>query len=311
MKALVVGGLGFIGHWVVRKLEDRGIDCRVVDCEKIYSNQNANWMRSVYESRARQITSPVYEDDILDREKVKKILLEYQPDIIIWSAGIPNQASTELNLNNATKNSVEALNNFLRYRSTKRFVFLSSSMVYGNFTEPVKETDPVNPVNEYGLLKLAGESLVKSTDIPYTIIRPSAVYGPRDSDTRVIYRWLANANNGLPIVVQGENEKCDFTWIGDLAWGIVEAALSPNAENKTYNLTRGSAVSLPIVAEEIKKITQSESEIIITEKSDKVPSRSTLLIDNAKKDFGFDPKTDIITGIKMYQLWLQQYERPV
>lgn len=308
MKVLVVGGLGFIGHWVVRKLEDREIECAIIDCKETYETQNQLWMMRVFESRERQIKSPVHNIDVLDNEAVKAFLLDYQPTHIIYLAGPPNQASVATDITRASRVMIEGLNNFLRLRTTQRFVYISSSMIYGNFSEPVSEEAETNPVNAYGVLKLAAENLVKSVNIPYTIIRPSAVYGPRDADDRVIAKWLKSAEQGLPIIVRGENEKCDFTWVGDLAWGIVEATINEKAINQTFNLTRGGAVKLKTVAEIVSKITKSESEIIINDLSKDHPSRTTLLINKAEKAFEYDPPTDVETGVKLYWLWLKQYE---
>jgi nucleoside-diphosphate-sugar epimerase len=308
MKVLVVGGLGFIGHWVVRKLEDRGIDCAVIDCKETYETQNQMWMMRVFDSRERQIKSPIHNIDVLDNDAVKTFLLEYQPTHIIYLASPPNQSAVASNLTRASRVMIEGLNNFLRLRTTQRFVYISSSMVYGNFSEPINEDGETNPVNAYGILKLAAENLVRSVNIPYTIIRPSAVYGPRDADDRVIARWLKSSQQGLPLIVNGENEKCDFTWVGDLAWGIVEATVNENGINQTFNLTRGGAVKLTTVAKIISEITNSDSEIIINDLSKDHPSRTTLKIDKAEKELNYNPPTDVETGIKLYWLWLKQYE---
>lgn len=308
MKVLVVGGLGFIGHWVVRKLEDRGIDCVVIDCKETYETQNQLWMMRVFESRERQITSSVHNIDVLDNNAVKTFLVEYNPTHIIYLAGPPNQAAVATDITRASRVMIEGLNNFLRLRTTQRFVYISSSMVYGNFSEPVAEDDETNPVNFYGVLKLAAENLVKSVNIPYTIIRPSAVYGPRDADDRVIARWLKSSQEGLPIIVNGEKEKCDFTWVGDLAWGIVEATVNEKAINQTFNLTRGGAVDLNLVADMIKMMTKSKSDIVVNESLVTMPKRTTLNIDHAKRLLDYNPATDVETGIKLYWLWLKQYE---
>jgi nucleoside-diphosphate-sugar epimerase len=311
MKVLVVGGLGFIGHWVVRKLEDRGIDCAVLDCKETYETQNQMWMMRVFESRERQITSPIHNIDVLDNDAVKSFLIEYQPTHIIYLAGPPNQAAVATDITRASRVMIEGLNNFLRLRTTQRFVYISSSMVYGNFSEPVAEDDETNPVNFYGVLKLAAENLVKSVNIPYTIIRPSAVYGPRDADDRVIARWLKSSQEGLPIIVNGEKEKCDFTWVGDLAWGIVEATVNEKAINQTFNLTRGGAVGLNLVADMIKMMTKSKSDIVINNLYQDHLSRTTLNIEHAKRLLDYNPTTDVETGIKLYLLWLKQYEDSV
>ena len=105
-------------------------------------------------------------------------------------------------------------------------------MVYGDFTDQVTEDAPCRPQGQYGIMKLAGEWLVRdytrSTGMAHTIIRPSAVYGPLDVEDRVIAKFMLTAMRGGVLKVNGREETLDFTYVDDAADGIVAAALSNN-----------------------------------------------------------------------------------
>ena len=120
-------------------------------------------------------------------------------------------------------------------------------MVYGNFdSEDVKEERPCKPIGIYGTLKYSGELLVKAYsdvfDLPYTIIRPSALYGERCVSRRVGQIFIENAIQDLDIAINGNGEeKLDFTYIDDLINGISLCCNNKNAINQTFNLTYGKS----------------------------------------------------------------------
>jgi nucleoside-diphosphate-sugar epimerase len=189
----------------------------------------------------------------------------------------------------------------------KRLVFISSSMVYGDFDDNVTEDAICNPQGEYGILKLAGEGLVKDYNrkygLNYTIIRPSAVYGPLDLSDRVISKFLLTAMGNGELTVNGENETLDFTYVDDAATGIAQAGLSEEAENKTYNITKSHSKTLLAAAQLAVEIAGKGS-ITITSKDDDFPSRGALDITAAVNDFGYNPKVDIEEGFNLYHEWL-------
>ena len=123
----------------------------------------------------------------------------------------------------------------------KQVIYLSSSMVYGNFDgKEVDEDTTCNPIGVYGTLKLSGELIVKAYssvfDIPYTIIRPSALYGERCVSRRVGQIFIENAIQDLDIEINGSGEeKLDFTYIEDLLQGIYKSCTSQNSINQIFN----------------------------------------------------------------------------
>jgi nucleoside-diphosphate-sugar epimerase len=137
----------------------------------------------------------------------------------------------------------------------------------------------------------------------HTIIRPSAVYGELDVEDRVISKFMLAALRDETLEVRGENERLDFTYVQDVVDGIVAATLSNNTENKTYNITRSKSISLLEAAELIVKIA-GKGTVNLIERDHSFPSRGSLNIDAAKKDFGFNPVIDIDNGFSLYHHWI-------
>ena len=189
----------------------------------------------------------------------------------------------------------------------RKFIYISSSMVYGDFTDDVTEDAVCNPQGQYGIMKLAGEWLVKDytrrTNLVHTIIRPSAVYGELDVEDRVIAKFMLTAMRGGVLNVNGANETLDFTYVEDAADGIVGAALSDNTENKTYNITKSHSRTLLDAANLAVKCA-GKGTINVRDKDADFPSRGALNIDAARRDFGYDPKVDVEEGFQKYYEWL-------
>ena len=200
-------------------------------------------------------------------------------------------------------NLLEASNKY----DVRKFIYMSSSMVYGDFTDDVTEDAICKPQGQYGIMKLAGEWLVKDytrkSNLVHTIIRPSAVYGPLDVEDRVISKFLLTAMRGETLKVNGEKETLDFTYVEDAADGIVAATLSDNTENKTYNITKSHSVTLLNAAHLAIKLAGGGT-LVVKNKDADFPSRGSLNIDAARKDFGYDPKVDVEEGFNYYYEWL-------
>jgi nucleoside-diphosphate-sugar epimerase len=184
---------------------------------------------------------------------------------------------------------------------------MSSSMVYGDFTDQVLEDDECSPQGQYGIMKLAGEWLVKDyarrTGMEYVILRPSAVYGPLDVEDRVVAKFMLTAMRGGVLRVNGADETLDFTYVDDAADGVVAAATRIMSANRTYNITKSHSESLLQAAEMIVKIVGAGT-IECRDRDADFPSRGALNIDRARTILGFDPKIDVEQGFREYYTWL-------
>jgi nucleoside-diphosphate-sugar epimerase len=147
----------------------------------------------------------------------------------------------------------------------------------------------------------------RSSGIAHTIIRPSAVYGPLDVEDRVIAKFMLTAMRGGTLKVNGAGETLDFTYVDDVANGIVAATLSANTDNQTYNITKSHSRSLLDAAQLAVKIV-GRGTIEVHDKDADFPSRGALNIDAARRDFGYSPQVDIEEGFQAYYEWLNNSE---
>lgn len=310
-KILVTGGLGFIGHQVVRQLEAQGHRVYIVDSQTSYGVIPSLELSCLLQERWQGIKSRYQVVDICDQKGMDFFFNLYDPDIVIHLAGFPRQKTVDSDPLTASQTMSAGLINMLEHSArfkVEKFVYISSSMVYGDFKSNVTETAACNPKGQYGILKLAGESLVKDYarrhDFQYTILRPSAVYGPLDIGDRVVATFLLTALRNGAIKVNGESEELDFTYVTDTAAGIVGAALSDNTGNKTYNITRGHSRRLLDAAQLVLDLV-GYGRIEIHSPDQRFPRRGMLNIDAARTDFDFNPQTNIEQGFEQYYAWIQ------
>lgn len=315
MNVLVTGGLGLIGHNIVRKLKNLGHRVIVYDNCTNYGIIPQSEVDYLIAERKKIIgDTEVFENDILQASMFDYILPHYQIDTIIHLASFPRQKV--VNANPVWGSSVMSggllilLEAAVKY-NIRRFTYASSSMVYGDFKDYVTEDAVCRPQGQYGILKLAGEWLVRDYTrkhgIEHTILRPSAVYGPLDVEDRVISKFLLTAMRGQTLKVNGVNETLDFTYVDDAANGFVDATLSAKAVNKTYNITKSHSKTLLAAAELAVKLT-GKGFIEVRDKDADFPSRGALDITAARRDFNFNPKIDIDEGFEIYYKWLSTSE---
>ena len=310
MKILVTGGTGLIGHNVVSRLEDLGHDVCIMDIQTNYGIIPQDEIDYLMTARSKKFKSEIWLRDICDAEKVDRTFYIEEPEIVIHMASFPRQKIVNANPARGSRVMSEGLLNLLESSNkyeVRKFIYISSSMVYGDFTDDVKEDAICRPQGQYGIMKLAGEWLVKDysrrDNLCYSIIRPSAVYGPLDVEDRVISKFLLSAMRGETLNVNGANETLDFTYVDDAADGIVAATLSDNTDNKTYNITKSHSVTLLEAAQMALKIAGG-GKLTVNDRDLDFPSRGRLNIDAARKDFGYDPKVDVEEGFERYYAWL-------
>jgi UDP-glucose 4-epimerase len=312
MNILVTGGLGLIGHNVVALLEALGHTVVITDIRTNYGLIPQTELDYLIAERLKKIqTKEIYSIDIVDANGIDFLLRKFNTDIIIHLASFPRQKVVNANPALGSRTMSEGLLNLLELSvkyNVKRFVYTSSSMVYGDFTDFVKEDAVCNPQGQYGIMKLAGEWLIKDYTrkygIEHTIFRPSAVYGPLDVEDRVISKFILTAMRGGILKVNGINETLDFTYVDDAANGIVAACLAENTANKTYNITKSHSKTLLSAAELAVKLAGNGT-VEVMEKDADFPSRGALDITAARRDFEFNPKVDIDEGFEIYYTWIK------
>jgi len=311
MKFLVTGGMGLIGHNVVQRLEAKEHEVVIVDIMTNYGIVPQDELEYLLDERRKKIaTQDVYRTDVSDAWAFDRVVEEHRPDVIIHMASFPRQKVVNANPAWGARVMIEGLINVCesaKKHGVERVVYISSSMVYGDFADQVLEDHDCKPIGQYGIMKLAGEDLVKDYHrrncFDYCIVRPSAVYGPLDVEDRVVAKFMLGAMRGGILHVNGAGETLDFTYVDDAADGIVAAATRIMSANKTFNITRSRSVSLLDAAEMIVKIV-GRGTIETQDRDADFPSRGALCIDRARVILGFDPQVDVEQGFQKYYEWL-------
>lgn len=322
----ILGGAGFIGHHLALELAERGAEVHVVDSLQVnnmvavatderYRPHRELYSRILAErlDLLREADVPVHIQDARDYHALSRLLSDIAPEAIVHGAAVSHAGQSNKDPYSTFDHSLRTLENALDWARSGagHFVFLSSSMVYGNFLSPeVSEDHPLNSLGIYGALKVAGERMViayeQVFDLPYTIIRPSALYGPRCISRRVSQVFIENALERRPIVIEGDgSDRLDFTYVDDLVKGIALVLESPAARNETFNLTYGEARSIAEVVELVRQeFTEVEVEQVRRDRL--MPERGTLSVTKARELLGYAPENPIEIGLPKYIDWYRQ-----
>jgi nucleoside-diphosphate-sugar epimerase len=322
-RVTLIGGAGFIGHNLALALARQGAEVQVVDSLQV---NNLLWLHStkadlpnqhlylaIINQRLdllRQAGIPVIVQDARDYQVLTGLMTELRPQVVVHLAAVAHAGRSNKDPYSTFDHSLRTLENALDSSRGRleHFIFLSSSMVYGDFLTPeVEEEHILNPKGIYGALKLAGEKLViaynQVFDLPYTIIRPSALYGPRCVSRRVGQIFIETALDGGQLRVDGNGEeRLDFTYIDDLVDGLLLIIKNPKAKNQIFNMTYGQARKInDLVA--IMKEYFSEVAIQYVERDRLMPFRGTMSVAKAKEQLGYNPKNPIEVGFPKYIDW--------
>ncbi|RMH56686.1 MAG: NAD(P)-dependent oxidoreductase [Candidatus Hydrogenedentota bacterium] len=321
----LIGGAGFIGHHLALALKEEGAEVFVLDSLQVNNIlaftvtddiPNKDLYLSILNSRLdllREAGIPLYIQDARDYHTLSKLLGAIDPDTIIHLAAVAHAGKSNKDPYSTFDHSLRTLENALDFArgenmNVSHFIYFSSSMVYGHFPSgEVTEETPCNPLGIYGALKFAGEKIVIAYNqvfgLPYTIVRPSALYGERCVSRRVGQIFIENAMRGLDISVNGDgNDRLDFTYIGDLVEGIKCVLRSPASRNEIFNLTYGESRTIGQMANILRKHFPNV-EIRYLPKDELTPDRGTLSVEKARKLIGYEPKYPLERGFPEYIRW--------
>ena len=196
MKILVTGGYGFIGSKIVELLCKKH-SVTVLDNMETYGIVDKQELRRLVKWRTRKWKKvTTMEDSVIDRMAGLKAF-KSRPDIVIHLASYPRAKIVDQDPINGIPKVIDTTTNLLWHAAkwkTKKFVYISSSMVYGDFVDGTREEASTKPQNIYGEAKLTGERLTKlfakRHGLNYVIVRPSGVFGPGDLPDRVVSKFF-------------------------------------------------------------------------------------------------------------------------
>ena len=233
-RVVLTGATGFIGGFLAEALTDQGYEVFPV----VRSGSNTTHISFL---KDKFITL-----DFNSSSQIAQVLNEVKPAFFVHNAGLTRSASqTELDLVNAEylKNILDGIR--ISEIQLKKFVFVSSLAAFGpaEFSEEgvVSQRSTPNPLTMYGKSKLKAEQyLSEYSDINHIIIRPTAVYGPREKDLLTVYKVI---NAGLEIYIGSKSQQLSFIYVTDLVNIIIKAMEYPKVhvaffatDNKIYSI---------------------------------------------------------------------------
>ena len=317
-KVVVTGCAGFIGSHLVERLLGMGYTVVGIDSfEDYYARElkEAN-LRAVRENRRFELV----EANVLDLaglglSRQATTLEELVADVdyvfhLAAQAGV--RASWGDSFRIYTENNVLATQTLLeacRSSNLKRFVYASSSSVYGDTDVlPMREDAICRPVSPYGVTKLAGEQLGllynKNFDVPVVALRFFTVYGPRQRPDMAFNRFIRAMLEGRPICLYGNGSQTrDFTFISDILDGLIASLEAPRGA--VYNLGGGSRVSL---IDAVKTLEEGMGVGAVIE-ADSVQAGDVTHtwadLSAAVRDLSYDPRVGLAEGLRLEAEWLE------
>ena len=330
-RIVLIGGAGFIGHHLALALKQAGAIVEIVDSLQVnnllsfayrnYEEENRDLYYYLVNQRfdlLREAKVPIEVQDARDYHALTRILSKIQPHVIIHLAAVSHAGRSNKDPYSTFDHSLRTLENALDYArdNLEHFIYFSSSMVYGHFNSGVAKEDMVcDPIGIYGALKYSGEKFViayhQVFGLPYTIVRPSALYGERCVSRRVGQVLIENATKGKPININGNgSDSLDFTYIDDLVQGIIKILENEKSKNEIFNITYGESRSIQQMVDIILKHFP-KVQINYLPKEELMPDRGTLCVDKAKNLIGYAPQYPLEKGFVKYINWYKSIMKSV
>jgi len=302
MRILVTGSSGTIGTRLCERLIASEHDCIGVD-----------WKPNKWIPAVNDIT--VHADL---RSESELSALPNDIDMIVHLAANARVYELVEHPDRARDNFLSTFNalEFARKNGVKKFLFASSREAYGNVETKVLTEDMVqinNCESPYTASKVGGEALVHSYKECYgidsVIFRFSNVYGMYDESERVVPLFIKKARTGETLTVFGKDKCLDFTYIDDCVDGIILTIEKFDAvKNDTYNIAFGEGNTLLLLAEKIKELMQSTSEIAVESSRTGEVIHYVANISKARERLGYAPKVPFKEGVECSVDWYRGHQ---
>lgn len=307
MNYLITGGAGFIGSNIAKRLVAEGESVRIID------NFSTGKKRNIDDIRDK---SELIDGDIRDAETVLMAVRDI--DFIIHHAALPSvPRSIKDPIESNSVNITGTLNllHAAKKRGIKRFIYASSSSVYGDTSVlPKREDMSPNPQSPYAVTKLTGEYycnvFYKVFSIPTVSLRYFNVFGPhQDPESQyaaVIPRFIIAILNQKNPVVYGDGEQSrDFTFVDNIVEANFLSCKNDGVSGKIFNIACGERFTINRLLKELYSLTGKEGNPVYTDPRSGDIRHSQADIRSAKEIIGYEPKVDFKEGLKKTVEWFK------
>ena len=305
---LVTGGAGAIGSYLVKEL------CKTDEKIIVIDDLSSGYLENLPQSpRLEFVNASVLDNNALDYIFNQNIELVYH-----LAANFANQNSVDFPEKDLLTNGLGTLRllEYAHKMGVQRFIYSSSSCVYGNREERLSENLREYSLDTpYGITKLLGERYVtyfhQHYGLPTVIIRYFNTFGPGEYPGKyrnVIPNFFYKAMHKQPLVITGDGEETrDFNYIANSVDGTLRAAQSQRAIGNTYNLASGKATRIIDLAQKINALTGNPAPVQFLERRswDSIKNRCADT-ELARNDFAYQSAIDLVEGLKKTYEWLKE-----
>lgn len=312
MYVLVTGAAGFIGsHLCERLLQDEHVHVVGVDgyiassTPRHYRERNLNSLRS--HSRFT-----FHEANLL--ESNNELLLK-DVDVVCHLAGMPGvRSSWGADFFQYASHNIVVTQRLLeacKSSPVRKFIYASTSSVYGEKKGRVDEGAVTEPLSPYGVSKLTGENLCRvylyNDGIPVTVLRFFTVYGPRQRPDMAFHRFIRQLIHGEPITIYGDGSQTrDFTYVSDCVEGVAAAVHANGIVGEILNIGGKQRASILECIDFLQQLIPNKVEIQYTGNTYGEPSHTWADISKAQKLLGYNPQVDLLAGLEQEVASLRQ-----
>lgn len=312
---LITGGAGFIGSHLVRAVlaDSRFADYQVVVIDDLSGGSESNLPK---DERVDFWPANIYEDAKHMGWIFRQLNVKYVFHFAAYAAEGLSHHIRRFNYQNNVIGSVNLINAAINH-DVKRFVFASSAAVYGDTDNVCGEGSACEPIDPYGVAKLAVEQdlrcAAKSHGLKSVIFRMHNVYGERqnlgDPYRNVLGIFMRQCLDGVPMTIFGDGlQTRQFSYIGDVAPLIAESVIRDDCENQTINIGSDDVASINTLAAMVGEAMGGGRSI------ERLPPRDearavTLCHGRAKAIFGEYAKTPLACGIERMAAWAKTAQR--
>lgn len=255
-RVLVTGGSGFIGARLTRRLVAEGAEVHVL----------TSAVSAVYPVRLVDLKDRVtlHGGNLADRSAMDAVVRAARPQYVFHLGAYTHVLKSWSRVDECIQTNIQGTLNLLQALdgAYERFIFTSTSEVYGPIDVPFREDAAVAPASPYSVSKYAAERycrmLASGKGWPIIIVRPFNAYGPGQTPDRVIPEIVVRALRGEPIRMTAGRQTREFNFVDDLADGFLAAATVPGVEGDVFNLGSGEEVTMRDLAATVTELLGSQ-----------------------------------------------------